>query len=215
MQLSDFKRYASKVVSEGDRLQRYDNTGKKIARWKFTDSQIFSGIVAAVAVWLLPCGFTDNFAGYVSGFLGIFVGLFTTVVMSMEEKSKTLYANWDKIEEIKKPKIEITRNYMVRFTGLTSYSILLALVVIVLLLLTLSGGVFSMDIGKYPLIHSFNEFDAAAFGRFVLVVIAVLHRFFTVYFLFNFFAITIFSTTSYFSRILSDYNDLKPPDAKP
>src|SRR5688572_17776905 len=133
MRLKIFKTFISEVIREGNRLQKVDIKGKVVQKRKFTDTQIISLVIAIISLFILPRGFSENFAGFTISFLGIFVGLFTTIVISLHDKSKSLFIDYPMANEKEKARTKIVRNYMVQFTGLTSYSILLALVLVILL----------------------------------------------------------------------------------
>src|SRR5688572_3331108 len=126
MKLKIFSKFISDVIKEGNRLQKHDIKGDIVQKRVLTDTQIIAIIVAVASLFILPKGFSENFAGFTISFLGIFVGLFSTIVISLHDKSKSLFDDYSKQDEKEKVRRKIIRNYMVQFTGLTSYSILLA-----------------------------------------------------------------------------------------
>lgn len=211
MQLKTFKMFILKVVKEGNRLQKVDINGNIITKSRFTSTQYIAFLISVCSIFLLPKGFTDNFAGYIISFLGIFIGLFTGIVIALFDKSKSLLDGYDLLDQPEKLKIKQTRNYIVIFSGLTSYGILLALVTIVLLSLCLLNEKFRIDLHHYPIVKNLSEINPQAIYRGLKVMILIIHRFFIMYFLINFFIITTYSFTSYFSYLSSEYKKLKPP----
>jgi hypothetical protein len=209
MQLNHFKEFVSKVISEGNRLQKYDINGKQLtSRW-FTHTQILSILISITALVLLPKGFTDNFSGYTISFLGIFVGLFSNIVISMYDKRKNLLS--DGIEdknEIEKARIKQLKNYLVQFTGLTSYSILLALSTIIMLLISLSHEALKTDIRLYTMVDSFSKIKLINLIYFFQASLLIVYRFCIIYLLSNFFCITTFSITSYFTFLSTEYKKI-------
>lgn len=208
MQLKIFKNFIKEVYKEGNRLQKVDINGKQHTKRYFTHTQLLSLVVAGSTLFLLPKGFSDNFAGYIISFLSIFIGLFTSIVISMFDKSKGLFQDYERKSPDEQANIKKTRNYLVQFTGLTSYSIFLAILLIVLLTMVLVHDKFKVDISNYHLIFSFQGWNKDSILLFIKVTILCLHRFLIVYLLLNFFTITMYSTTSYFSFLLSEYKNL-------
>jgi hypothetical protein len=208
MQLTHFKEFLGKVVSEGNRLQKRDINGNVLTKNWLTQTQIISIVLAGISVFILHTGFTDNFSGYTISFLGIFVGLFTSIIISMYDKSKNLMDRYNEKDEIDKAKTKQIRNYLVQFTGLTSYSILLALFCIVLLLISLSHNALKNDLRSFVFVHRYTEISLTNIKLLLEAVILIIYRFSVVYMLSNFFIITTFSITSYFTFLLSEYKKL-------
>ena len=210
MQWDAFKTFISKILIEGNRLQKFDITGAQLTKKWFTDTQLFSLLASCLFVTLLPQGLTENFSEYAIAFLGIFVGLFTNIIISLYEKSKNIYVDYDKKNNNEKARIEVLRNYLVQFTGLTSYSIILALFAVILLLGVLLFPITRIDIRSFKFVQSFSEINIITISNFVKVFILIIFRYSIFYLLLNFFIITLFATSSYFSFLLSEYNNLKP-----
>ena len=140
MQLKTFKYFICKVVLEGNRLQKIGIDGKVSTEKRFTTIQKFAIILSIFSIAILNNGFSDNFAGFIIGFLGIFIGLFTSIVISVFD-SKKILTKVEKASSLEKARLKKVRNYLVQFTGLTSYSIYIALIIIILLSIVL------LDIG--------------------------------------------------------------------
>ncbi|MBL7884730.1 MAG: hypothetical protein JNL69_11720 [Bacteroidia bacterium] len=210
MELTTFKKYISKIVTEGNRLQKHNINGELVVKGKFTPTQYISFFIAALCIYFLPTGFSDSFAGYIISFLGIFVGLFVGIVISMFDKSKTLLEGFSDQDQPDKVRARQVRNYLVQFNGITSYAILLAIVIIILLSISLLNSKLQTNIWKFPVISSFKQITLESILRFFKIFAVILQRFFVIYFLLNFFVLTIFSITSYFSYLSSEYKKIKP-----
>ena len=205
-----FKSYIKKVVLEGNRVQKRSIVGKVTTKHWFTGTQIASIFIAILITVAAPRGFSNDFSGYIISFLGIFIGLFSSIVISMQDKSISLYQDWSTKTVVEKMRARKVRNYIVQFTGLTSYSILLALVVVILLSATLLSPKFQIDLRRF----SFISLEKIEFYNILTgggVILLYLHRLITLYFLANIFFITIYSTTSYFSYLQSEYKKIKIP----
>lgn len=205
MEFQNFKTFIVSVVQEGNRLQKRNINGETLTSRRFTNMQIVIIVVSAFALLIIPRGFTDNFAGFVISFLGIFIGLFTNIIIWMYDKSRSLFENYITKDEIEKVKVKQIKNYMVQFTGLTSYSILISILIIVLLLVTLATNSISVDINKYSLITDFKKLSFYNIVLFLKMSLILIYRFSIIYFLLLFFIITTFSTTSYFSFLMTEY----------
>lgn len=209
MEFTTFKSFICKVVKEGNQLQKKTIDGKYVTKRKFTTMQILAVLLAILSVCLLPKGFSENFAGFVIGFLGIFIGLFASIIISSFDKRKVTFALEEKINEVDKARLKKVRNHLVQFTGLTTYAILLAKTIIMLLSLVLLHEKFSMNISNYEMIKDFSQVKMENFMNVGGIFILVLHRFFVIYFLVNFFTVSIYSLTSYFTYLQSEYKRIK------
>ncbi len=212
MQLKNFKIFLLDIFNEANRLQKVDITGRVLTTNKYTDIQKISFIIAILGVLILKRGFSDNFAGYTISFLGIFIGLFTTIIISMYEKKDTVIENYLKKDQIDKNRIIKIRNYHLQFTALVSYSIIVALFVIVLLFLVMLSKRTQINIWDFRFVNPFTEFRWSYVLLFIQQCLICLHRFLVLYFLSMFFANTIFSVSSYFSFLLSEYKRIRLKD---
>ena len=205
MQFKTFKSFIWKVLKEGDRLQKSSIDGTVTTKSRFTNMQVLAIVVAIISIFLLKKGFTENFAGFIIGFLGIFIGLFASIVISTFDSKRDLMKNDNTISSMEIARLKKVKNYLVQFTGLTSYSILIATILILLLLLVLLNVGFNSDIFEYKIVDTIDDVSYESLLSLIKVLILTLHRFFTVYLLIMFFTITIYSITSYFSFLQSEY----------
>lgn len=197
------------IFSEGNRLQKTSIKGTTLTTKRFTQTQVFSFCLSLTCLFLLPAGFGDNFAGYTISFLGIFIGLFTGIVVSLHDKSKSLLEGLSQIELTEKARRIKVKNYMLQFTGLTAYSIVLGLFVALLLSISLLTEVTQENIFRYSFVKNVSEIGVLQIINFIKVVLLAAHRFFTIYFLLNFFAITTYAISSYFYFLISDYKRMR------
>lgn len=213
MQWKVFKSFIGKVVSEGNRLQKVDINGQITTKKYFTQTQKVGVFFSIIVVVLLRKGFSENFAGFVISFLSIYIGLFTSIVINLFDKSKGIIVSI-KEEEAKivngtadlilLAKLKKGRNYLIQFTGLSAYAILLATLVVILLLMVLLFPNLAIDIYGYKFVN-WRNLTIESILTFLAQLVIVLHRYFILYLLFNFFVITIYSISSYFNFISSEY----------
>lgn len=210
MQLKSFKSFVHQVIREGIRLQKLDIAGNRTTSNRFTTMQILSFVVASISTILLNTGFSDNFAGFVIGFLGIFIGLFASIIVSSFDRSKDILEVSETIDQLERVRMTKVRNHLVQFNGLTSYSIILAIFIILLLALVLLHPIFKLDIFEYKLIQSWKALiQIRPILTFFGISILVFHRFLVIFLLINFFSITVYSLSSYFSFLQSQYKQPK------
>lgn len=208
MELKTFKEYLINVRSEGNRLQKVNIKGDVITTRRFTQMQLVGIFFSLSCLYFLPEGFPEKFAGYTISFLGIFVGMFSSSVIALINWSTRLKATVQ-TSDLELINLKKSRNHIIQFTGLTAYGILLAFLIIILMLFSLAHKSFSTDIKNYYPVLDVRYVSMEVLCNFLRVSIVLVHRFITVYFLFNFFSITIYSVTSYFSHILSEYKRIK------
>jgi hypothetical protein len=208
MQLVEFRHFVCKVLQEGHRLQKVNIAGQVTTKRPFTQTQIICFFFSMVLFILLPRGINDNFAEYAIAFLGIFVGLFTSIIISLYDKGKSLYIGINEKNSEEKAQVDILRNYLVQFTGLTAYSIILALVAVILLLGILLFPERRVNVWSYYLVSSFSEINSITVFNFFKVVGVSLFRIGIFNILLNFFAVTLFSLSSYFSFLHAEYKEL-------
>lgn len=211
MQLRSFKKFIVITVKEGNRLQRYDITGKKLTRWKFTQIQLIAIFLSALVLFAYPMGYSHAFAGYTISFLGIFIGLFTSVIITMFDKKDTFFKDYKGADQIEKSDIKKIKNYFLQFTGLTSYSIFIALLIVLLLTINLLNEELKLNPFEYHFV-SVDEINYLSVIIFFKIFFTVCYRFLVAYLLLIFFAITIYSITSYFSFLFSEYKKIKLHD---
>jgi hypothetical protein len=175
MQFKTFSSFIKDVIAEGDRLQKTDIDGRVITTKKYTQTQKIGFLLSVGLLFVIHDGFSDEFAGYIISFLSIFIGLFATIVISLFDKSNTLKeklveenlarenntANYNEIARLKKKK-----NYLIQFTGLTSYAIYIAICIIILLLFTLLHDLFKENITSYHAIKNWSEINLCTTWNF-------------------------------------------------
>jgi len=208
MQWTAFKFFLGKILREGRRLQKVDITGKRTTTRRWSHTQLISFVLAIALCLLLPTGINDNFAEYAIAFLGIFVGLFTSILISLYEKGQQLYVNYKQKSNLEKARISMLRNYLMQFTGLTAYSIILALLAVALLLGVLLFPDQRLNIWTYRPITSWQALNWRTIGNFIRVIAAAGFRIGLFCLLLNFFSVTLFALSSYFSFLLSEYKKI-------
>lgn len=202
MQLKSFKEFVGSVFQEGRKMQKHDINGMLLTKRRFTQTQKLAAVISAGLVYLIPKGFSEDFAGYTISFLGIFVGLFTSIVINLYDKGQQLFSESVEPQFNEKVRHVQVLNYIKQFNGLTAYSIVKAILLIVLLMCSLLLSNFQMDLSNLTLAKQIG-FKEAKLGVFVTFMI--LHRFIVFYLLLTFFTITLFAVSSYFAYLSAEF----------
>jgi hypothetical protein len=195
-------------------LQKKDIYGNVTTTKRYTTTQIISFFTAIGCLFLLHNGFSDNFAGYVISFLGIFIGLFTAINISIYERKDNMLANYQQKDQVDKARFKKIKNFLLQFSGLISYSILIGLAVVVLLLLVLLFDHSKDDIQKLTFIRSITQLNIKSALLFIKGACILAHRFFVIFFLCLFFFNTLYAISIYFSFLQSEYKNIRLKDER-
>lgn len=212
MQLKTFRIFLKDIHSEAKRLQRFDIAGQKLTENKFTDSQKISFLIAIAGTLIVKSGFTNEFAGYVISFLGIFIGLFSSVMLSLYDKKDKLIENYINKDTKDKARIKKIRNFFLQFTALVSYSIIVSLIIIILLFLVLLSKRTQISLYKYELVTSIKDIHLCELKLFFQQLSNAVHRFVVIYLLSRMFFITTYTVSGFFSFLLDEYRRIKLTD---
>ncbi|MCG3167147.1 MAG: hypothetical protein POELPBGB_02931 [Bacteroidia bacterium] len=212
MTLKNFKYFITEVINEGTRLQNKEVSGHESKGGIFTSTRFWSFIISVATLWILPKGFSGDFAGYIISFLGIFIGLFSAIIISLFDKSATLLDEFSQKDIHEQTSIKKVKNHIVQFTGLTAYSILHALLLVGLLSFVLLDARVQTNIFQYHPLFTIEYIDTHSVFVFFGVTFIVIHRVLVVFYFLTFFVNTTYSITSYFSYLSSEYKKMKIDD---
>ncbi len=212
MQLKNFRIFLKDIISEADRLQRFNIAGQKLTDNKFTDSQKISFIIAVIGVLIFKYGFSNEFAGYVISFLGIFIGLFASVMLSLYDKKDKLIENYIDKDKQDKARIKKIKNLFLQFTALVSFSVIQGLFLIILLFVVLLSKRTQLSIYNYQLVTELKAIHWREVLLFFQQSFNFIHRLFVFYLLSRFFFITTFTVSSFFAFLINEYKRIKLSD---
>lgn len=184
---------------------RKDNESNK-PKLFFTYYQFIIIGLTIVFLFLAFKGFSTEFAGYAISGLSLFVGVFFTFVLTLYNKFQSV--DFEKYkEEVNVSLMPIgvrLKNFYTKVTVLSLYSILLALLCIVLLSLSLIFDLLQFDISLILL--STRDIDLFVTLKSILVL---LYRGLTLYFLLDFILITIYLIGNFYDFFISEYKQVK------
>lgn len=191
---------------EGQKWQYQNATcTNKRPKLYFTTLQWIAILLAVIFVLTNYTGLNTNIIDFLLSSLSIMTGLFLALIVVVYDKFKELDFNVeedeDKINKVK------SWNYLRQFNALTSYSIFIALIVISILIGSLLYG-YQINISDIQFARSFNSIDINLTIKIAFIIIV---RFCMVYFLLDFFILTIYAVSSLFQFINIEMLSKKPP----
>lgn len=206
MNISNLLYYILNLIVEGQKWQYQNATcTNKRPKLYFTTLQWIAILLAVIFVLTNHTGLNTNIIDFLLSSLSIMTGLFLTLIVVVYDKFKELDFNVeedeDKINKVK------SWNYLRQFNALTSYSIFIALIVISILIGSLLYG-YQINISDIQFARSFNSIDINLTIKTVFIIIV---RFCVVYFLLDFFILTIYAVSSLFQFINIEMLSKKPP----
>lgn len=205
MGLDNLLYYILNLIVEGHKWQYQNatctNTSPKLY---YTTLQWVAIGLASLFVLTKTSGLNNDIVDYLLSSLSIMTGFFLALVVIVYEKYMRLEFNAttddEKINDIK------TWNYLRQFNALTSYAILISIVVISILVGSLLFGhetIFS----DYRFATSLQEIDILLTIRLSIIVIV---RFSLIYFLLDFFILTIYAISSLFQFVNLRMSENRP-----
>lgn len=187
------------------RIGKSDIEGIKAHWYNFSIIQILFIILSLLYVSFKENPFNTDLIGYVSAMFSIFVGLLLSLLILMFDK----YQNFDFTTDNRGIRdtayIRKLKRFFIQFNTLTTYSILIAILNIVLLLLCFIFDFFNEKVSLQSFVNEIitNKcFD----WKYLQYLVILSHRATVIYFVLDFFYLLIYSLTSIYSFINKEYN---------
>lgn len=188
--------YIYKLVAEGHKWQYQNATmSNRKSVFPFTIPQCLALLISLAFVIFNKNGIDTTTIDLLLSSLSILTGFLIAVAVIVYDKYKDLpnhiTSDAEKIDLFK------SYNFLRQYNALSMYAILLALVSIIMLLLNLLFG-DNLDVGKFTWAQSFFSIDWL--GTIVCLTV-LLFRFVLIYFIFDFFIISIYAICSLYSFV--------------
>lgn len=209
--------YIKRLVIQGQRWQylsiteEFNDKPSKPPKLYFTGLQIVFIICSGAQVIFFEKGFTPTFAGYLITGLAIFIGIYISLIIMLFDKFSKLDYTVNGKTWTEKTNLLKKKNFFLQFSSLTSYSILLAILIIILLTPSFLGE----DERAITCLALVKEFalmfeDHNLFNtELLLKTIAVVTRGLVVYFLLDFVMILVYAISSMYSYMSREFTDIK------
>jgi len=202
MQYKTVKRLIKPLIKGGHDWQFITINGVDSApRFYFSNVQWFLLLISSLTLIKLTNGLSKDIIGYVITAFSISVSLFMSLLVSIFDKfENTDFDTKEKTEE------EITRlkqkkNFFKRFISITSYLVLLSILVIVLCCLTYIFNLSLHEINIHSLTLNIKKIDMLLTLKNTFVI---LYRIVLNYFLLNYLFLTLFITGSAYEYYISE-----------
>lgn len=203
MKLNYLLYYIIYLVNEGHRwqYQNLNGSGTPSPAW-FSPLQLIAIIVAVTFLFVQPDGLLhENIIDNVLSSLSILSGLYLSLIVFIYDRYKKL--NFKDMNETKHIR---TWNFYCQLISLTSYSILIAILVILILISALLFGE-KTNILDYKFTNHITVVSVALFFKVSLIVI---YRISFIYFLFDFFILCLYIVSGIFQFVHLDMNEARP-----
>lgn len=187
--------YLRKLIYEGHFWQQQNATETnlvKVNRLSFL--QMLGGVLALVFVSQTPEGVSETQIDFLLSSLSIITGFFFAVVLLGYDLFCRIQMPEGASEE-SKIKIMKSRNFLKKYNALSCYAILLAITVITMLIGTL---LFGKHINLAEDFVAAETFDTINWWNTIKFGLLVIWRFCMIYFLMDFFLITLYAIGSLF-----------------
>ena len=203
--------YLSDLIHAGHKWQRQNIIGTNSERtFKLSVFQIVGCLLAGWFVYKNPSGVSDTAIDYLLSSLSIITGFFFAVILLSYDQFNKIEVPDNGATEDEKIKALKSINFLKKYNALSCYAILLAIIVIFMLIGTLLFGQ-KTDIDEDFEVASSLE-NVAWFPTLCFYALVV-WRFLMIYFLLDFFIITIYAICSLFQFLNLQMLDLQLPFA--
>ena len=197
MGIANFLFYVFNLIKEGHKWQYQNATcTNKPPKWYFTEVQWIAILVAITFVVFSPCGINVDVIDSLLSSLSILTGFYLALIVFVYDKYMTLNqpveTDEDKFNNFK------NQNYLLQFNALSSYAILISIVVILILVANLLFGGTGENIYDYTIAPSIDKIDVLLTCKLLGVIFV---RLSLVYFIFNFFIISLYAVCSLFQFV--------------
>lgn len=199
----------SDLIHAGHKWQHQNIIGTNSERgFNLSVFQIMGCLLAGWFVYKNPSGVSDTVIDYLLSSLSIITGFFFAVILLSYDQFNKIKVPNSGATDNEKIKALKSINFLKKYNALSCYAILLAIIVIFMLIGTLLFGQ-KTDIGEDFEMASSLE-DVTLFPTICFYAIVV-WRFLMIYFLLDFFIITIYAICSLFQFLNLQMLDLQLP----
>ena len=207
MQFKNVKRLINPLIAGGKKWQYISINGDESKpRFYFSDIQWVIAVISCLLLFKLTKGITTIVMGYIMSAFAISVSLFMSLLVSIFDKfEKTNFEQYNKSED------EIVRliqkkNFFKRFISITSYLVVLSILIIILCSGTMLFNLSEKDISYKSFTYIVSNIDIILTLKNIIVI---LYRICLNYFLLNYLFLTLFITGSAYEYYMSEMNKNK------
>lgn len=201
--------YLSDLIHAGHKWQRQNIIGTDSeSTFRFSVFQIVGCLLSGWFVYKNPSGVSDAAIDYLLSSLSIITGFYFAVILLSYDQFNKIEVPDRGAAEDEKIKVLKSINFLKKYNALSCYAILLAIIVIFMLVGTLLFGQNTDIYEDFEVASSLK--DVALFPTLCFYALVV-WRFLMIYFLLDFFIITIYAICSLFQFLNLQMLDLQLP----
>lgn len=204
MQYKSVKKLLTPLIKGGQEWQYISiNGAENKPKFYFSNVQWVILILSSLILLKLTKGISKDVIGYVMSAFSISVSLFMSLLVSIFDKFENTRFEIDKKTESEKIRLIQKKNFFKRFISITSYLVVLSILVIVLCSLTYIFNLSVREINIDNFTINWSEIDIILTLKNSLII---LFRLSLNYFLLNYLFLTFFITGSAYEYYMSEMN---------
>ncbi len=202
MQFRAIRKLLFPLIKGGQEWQFISLNGVKAPpRLYFSNIQWFLLLISVLALFKLTHGLSKDIIGYVMSAFSISVSLHMSLLVSIFDKFENTDFDTDKKTESEIIRLKQKKNFFKRFISITSYLVVLSVLVIVLCSLTYIFDLSDKKIVPNTFTIDFQKVDIFLTFRNGLLL---LYRVLLNYFLLNYLFLTLFVASSAYEYYISE-----------
>lgn len=207
MQYGSVKKLIKPLIKSGHDWQFITINGdEKRPKFYFSNVQWILLLVSGVVLLKLHQGISKDIIGYIMGAFSISVSLFMSLLVSIFDKfENTSFEKGDKGEQ-EIVRMKQKKNFFKRFISITSYLVVLSILVVALAGLTYLFNLSDYKVSRTSFTLVWKEIDVILTIKNTLILF---YRIVLNYFLLNYLFLTLFVTGSAFEYYMSEISRRK------
>lgn len=207
MQYGSVKRLIKPLIKSGHDWQFITINGdEKRPKFYFSNVQWVILLISGVVLFKLQQGISKDIIGYIMGAFSISVSLFMSLLVSIFDKFENTSFEKGEKDEQEIVRLKQKKNFFKRFISITSYLVVLSILVVALAGLTYLFNLSGHSIGFRSFTLKWHEIDIFLTIKNIAIVV---YRIALNYFLLNYLFLTLFVTGSAFEYYMSEISRRK------
>lgn len=207
MQYKSVKQLILPLIIGGQEWQFISINGiEKKPKLYFSNVQWFILILSSLILIKLRTGISKDIIGYVMSAFSISITLFMSLLVSIFDKFENTKFDKENKTETEIVRLKQKKNFFKRFISITSYLVILSILIIVLCSITYLFNLSATELNYETITYKWNDIDFVITFKYTLIVI---YRIILNYFLFNYLFLTLFVTGSAYEYYMSQLNSRK------
>jgi len=204
MQYAFVKQLIFPLIKGGQEWQHITINGQdKKPKLYFSNVQWVILFLSTIILFKLTKGISKDILGYVISAFSITITLFMSLLVSIFDKFEKTNFETEKKTESEIIRLKQKKNFFKRFISITSYLVILSILIIVLSSMTYIFNFLSLELKFDSLTFNWNEINILLTIKNCIII---LYRITMNYFLINYLFLTLFVTGSAYEYYISELN---------